>query len=148
MAVLDVSLIETFQRDGFVVVEDFFDFHELDLFGAIVDRAVSNRVGSDSRSVDEKSLYEQSFQQCMNLWEDNADLKKFTFDQKLGETAGLLLGAETLRIWHDHALYKEPGGRETDPHQDWPLWPMEPARQITAWIPFDGSTMKSGAVGY
>ena len=34
MAVLDVSLIETFQRDGFVVVEDFFDFHELDLFGA------------------------------------------------------------------------------------------------------------------
>ena len=33
MAVLDVSLIETFQRDGFVVVEDFFDFHQLDLFG-------------------------------------------------------------------------------------------------------------------
>ncbi|GIT68559.1 MAG: hypothetical protein Ct9H300mP26_2460 [Acidimicrobiales bacterium] len=148
MAVLDVSLIETFQRDGFVVVEDFFDFHQLDLFGSIVDRAVRNRVGSDSRSVDEKSLYEQSFQQCMNLWEDNADLKKFTFDQKLGETASLLLGAETLRIWHDQALYKEPGGRETDPHQDWPLWPMEPARQITAWIPFDGSTMKSGAVGY
>ena len=28
-----------------------------------------------------QELYEQSFQQCMNLWEDNADLKKFTFDQ-------------------------------------------------------------------
>ncbi|HJL99999.1 MAG: phytanoyl-CoA dioxygenase family protein [Acidimicrobiales bacterium] len=148
MAVLDASLIETFHRDGFVVVEDFFDFDELDLFGSIVDRAVKNRVGSDSRSVDEKSLYEQSFQQCMNLWEDNADLKEFTFDQKLGETAGLLLGAEALRIWHDQALYKEPGGRETDPHQDWPLWPMGPARQVTAWIPFDGSTLEAGAMGY
>ena len=148
MAVLDASLIETFHRDGFVVVEDFFDFDELDLFGSIVDRAVKNRVGSDSRSVDEKSLYEQSFQQCMNLWEDNADLKEFTFDQKLGETAGLLLGAEALRIWHDQALYKEPGGRETDPHQDWPLWPMGPARQITAWIPFDGSTLRGGAMGW
>jgi ectoine hydroxylase-related dioxygenase (phytanoyl-CoA dioxygenase family) len=148
VAVLDASLIETFHRDGFVVVEDFFDFDELDLFGSIVDRAVKNRVGSDSRSVDEKSLYEQSFQQCMNLWEDNADLKEFTFDQKLGETAGLLLGAEALRIWHDQALYKEPGGRETDPHQDWPLWPMGPARQVTAWIPFDGSTLEAGAMGY
>ena len=64
MAVLDVSLIETFQRDGFVVVEDFFDFHQLDLFGSIVDRAVRNRVGSDSRSVDEKS--------CMNRASNNA----------------------------------------------------------------------------
>ena len=86
MPVLDASLIDTFHRDGFVVVEDFFDFDELDLFGSVVDQAVENRVGSDSRSVDEKSLYEQSFQQCMNLWEDNADLKKFTFGQKLGET--------------------------------------------------------------
>ncbi|MDP6900360.1 MAG: phytanoyl-CoA dioxygenase family protein, partial [Acidimicrobiales bacterium] len=75
-------------------------------------------------------------------------LKEFTFDQKLGETAGLLLGAEALRIWHDQALYKEPGGRETDPHQDWPLWPMGPARQVTAWIPFDGSTLEAGAMGY
>ncbi len=148
MAVLDSSLFERFHRDGFVVVEDFFEPNELAHFGSIVDRAVKDRIGSDLRPIDEKSLYEQSFQQCMNLWEDNADLKALTFNQKLGETAGLLLGAEALRIWHDQALYKEPGGRETDPHQDWPLWPMGPARQVTAWIPFDGSTLEAGAMGY
>lgn len=148
MAVLDASLIETFNQNGFVVVEDFFKDNELNLFGSIVDGAVRDRVGSDKRPIAEKSLYEQSFQQCMNLWEDNDDLKELTFSQKLGETAGLLLGAESLRIWHDQALYKEPGGRETDPHQDWPLWPMRPARQITAWIPFDGSTLTAGAMGY
>ena len=145
---METSLIEAFDRDGFVVVEDLFDLSELEIFGSIVDRAVNDRVGSDSRPLDEKSLYEQSFQQCMNLWEDNADLKEFTFSQKLGAAAASLLGAGTLRIWHDQALYKEPGGRETDPHQDWPLWPMGPARQITAWIPFDGSTMENGAMGY
>jgi len=148
MAVLDSSLFERFHRDGFVVVEDFFEPNELAHFGSIVDRAVKDRIGSDLRPIDEKSLYEQSFQQCMNLWEDNADLKALTFNQKLGEAAGLLLGAEALRIWHDQALYKEPGGRETDPHQDWPLWPMGPARQVTAWIPFDGSTLEAGAMGY
>ena len=148
MTIPDDSLIETFRRDGFVVIDNFFDDIELDFFGSIVDRAVENRVGSDARPMSAKSLYEQSFQQCMNLWEDNEDLKPLTFSQKLGETAGLLLGAEALRIWHDQALFKEAGGRETDPHQDWPLWPIAPARQITAWIPFDGSTLEAGAMGY
>ena len=148
MVAIDAALIETFDRDGFAVVKDFFDPAELEFFGSIVDRAVINRVGPDTRSIDAKSMYEQSFQQCMNLWEDNDDLKALTFNQSLAKTAGALLGAEALRIWHDQALYKEPGGRETDPHQDWPLWPMAPARQITAWIPFDGSTLESGAMGY
>ena len=37
----------------------------------------------------------------MNLWEDNDDLKALTFNQSLAKTAGALLGAEALRIWHD-----------------------------------------------
>ena len=79
MAAVDDSLLDAFDRDGFVVVEDFFDATELELFGSIVDRAVKDRVGEDSRSMDDKSLYEQSFQQCMNLWEDNPALKEWTF---------------------------------------------------------------------
>ena len=67
MAALDDSLLDAFDQDGFVVVEDFFDAAELQRFGSIVDEAVKDRVGADSRSMDDKSLYEQSFQQCMNL---------------------------------------------------------------------------------
>ena len=142
------SDIEKFDRDGFVVIEDLFTPADLKNFGDAVDSAVRDRVGDDSRLIGEKSLYEQSFQQCVNLWEDNPNVRALTFHQEMGELAASLLGAETLRIWHDQALYKEPGGRETDPHQDWPLWPMGPARQITAWIPFDGSTLDGGAMGY
>ena len=86
---METSLIEAFDRDGFVVVEDLYDLSELEIFGSIVDRAVDTRVGSDFRPLNEKSLYEQSFQQCMNLWEDNADLRALTFNQILGETAGV-----------------------------------------------------------
>ncbi|MCS5674453.1 MAG: phytanoyl-CoA dioxygenase family protein [Acidimicrobiales bacterium] len=142
------SARENFDRDGFVVIEDLLNTTELESFGAAVDSAVRTRVGADDRQVSEKSLYEQSFQQCANLWEDNPEVRGLTFQQELGEMAASLLGAETLRIWHDQALYKEPGGRETDPHQDWPLWPIGPARQITAWIPFEGSTLHGGAMGY
>ena len=63
MVAIDAALIETFDRDGFAVVKDFFDPVELQFFGSIVDRAVINRVGPDARSIDAKSMYEQSFQQ-------------------------------------------------------------------------------------
>ena len=40
------------------------------------------------------------------------------------------------------------GGRETDPHQDQPYWPIVETDTITAWIPFDDSTLANGAMGY
>ena len=67
---------------------------------------------------------------------------------RLGEAAARPLGVDAVRLWHDQALYKEPGGRETDPHQDHPYWPIVETDTITAWIPFDGSTLESGAMGY
>ena len=104
--------------------------------------------GDDTRALAEKSRYEQSFIQCQNLWEDSADVRPLTSIPLLAETAARLLGVDAVRLWHDQALYKEPGGRETDPHQDQPYWPIVETNTITAWIPFDGSTLESGAMGY
>jgi hypothetical protein len=140
--------IEDFRRDGFLVVEDFFCDDERQAFGAAVDAGVAGRASSDTRPMAEKSLYEQSFIQCINLWEDDLGIRAFTFNPDLGKMAADLLGADTVRIWHDQALYKEAGGRETDAHQDRPFWPIEPASQVTAWIPFDGSRRGGGAMAY
>ena len=57
-------------------------------------------------------------------------------------------GVDGIRIWHDQALYKEAGGRPTDPHQDQPYWSIAETDTITAWIPFDGSTVANGAMAY
>ena len=138
----------SFRENGFVVVPDLLRPDELDQFGACVDAAVARRRRGDTRSLAEKSRYEQSFQQCMNLWEDCPDVRPLSFHQGIAETAARLLGVAALRLWHDQALYKEPGGRETDAHQDHPYWPIAESDNITAWIPFDGSTLESGAMGY
>jgi ectoine hydroxylase-related dioxygenase (phytanoyl-CoA dioxygenase family) len=140
--------IQTFHRDGFLLVENVFAPDDLAEFGTAVDEAVAGRVGSDRRTLAEKSLYEQSFIQCINLWEDSMAVRRFTFDPALGQMAAALLEAKAVRIWHDQALYKEAGGRETDPHQDRPFWPIDPADQVTAWIPFDGSRLGGGAAAY
>ena len=148
LAPLTPRLRETFVRDGFVVVPDLLTTDELVRFGAAVDEGVARRSRHDARTVAEKSRYEQSFIQCQNLWEDCDEVRPLTFHPLITETAARLLGVAAVRIWHDQALYKEAGGRETDPHQDQPYWPIVETNTITAWIPFDGSTLESGAMGY
>ena len=111
-------------------------------------RGSPGAAGTTPRTLAEKSRYEQSFTQCQNLWEDCPDVRPLTFHPLIAETAARLLGVDAVRLWHDQALYKEAGGRETDPHQDHPYWPIVETDTITAWIPFDGSTLETGAMGY
>jgi hypothetical protein len=145
---IDPALISSFQRDGFVVVPDLLSPDELRAFGPDVDDAVALRSRHDLRTLDEKSLYEQSFIQCQNLWEDCPGVRPLTFHPAVAGAAARLLGVDAIRLWHDQALYKEPGGRQTDPHQDQPYWPIAETDTITAWIPLDGSTLENGAMGY
>jgi len=148
LATLTTQHVDDFRRDGFVVVPGLLSADELRRYGSAVDDAVARRSRADTRTLAQKSRYEQSFTQCQNLWEDSPDVRPLTFHPRVAETAARLLGVGAVRLWHDQALYKEPGGRETDPHQDQPYWPIVETKTVTAWIPFDGSTVASGAMGY
>lgn len=148
MPILDPADVASFDRCGFVMTKDLLTADELAVFGDAVDRAVTVRTGDDDRTVDQKTAYEQSFVQCMRIWETDEAVRSLTFHARLAEAAAELLGVDALRIWQDQALYKEPGGRETDPHQDAPFWPIGDAPLVTAWIPFDGSRVDQGAMGY
>lgn len=145
---LSDDAIAAFERDGFVVIPDLLTDGELARFGTAVDTAVATRKRGDRRNLGEKTRYEQSFIQCINLWEDHAPVRPLTFHPRVARGAAELLRTPAVRLWHDQALYKEPGGRNTDPHQDQPYWPIAEPDTVTAWIPFDGSTAASGCMGY
>jgi ectoine hydroxylase-related dioxygenase (phytanoyl-CoA dioxygenase family) len=145
----DVSgLTERFMRDGFVHAKGVLPRHEVEQFGSAVDAAVASRKVNDTRRLAEKSLYEQSFIQCQNLWEDWPEIRALSFDQRIAGLAAALIGAKRLRLWHDQALYKEPGGRDTDAHQDHPYWPIVGDRTLTAWIPLMDIDDETGCMGY
>jgi ectoine hydroxylase-related dioxygenase (phytanoyl-CoA dioxygenase family) len=146
--ILPQEVVEQFRRDGFVVVPDLLEPDALDRYGEAVTAAVRSRTAGDDRPLAEKSRYQQSFVQCMNLWEDFDSVRPLTFHPKLAQAAAELLDVPAIRVWHDQALYKQAGGRPTDAHQDHPYWPMKETASITAWIPFEGSTLASGAMAY
>jgi ectoine hydroxylase-related dioxygenase (phytanoyl-CoA dioxygenase family) len=141
------QLVDQFRRDGFVVVPDLLESAELDRIAPAIDATVARRTRA-YRPLAERSRYEQSFLQCINLWEDTPEARLLTFHPRVGEAAARLLGVPAVRLWHDQALFKEAGGRETDAHQDQPYWPMKEADTVTAWVPLDGVTDELGCMGY
>jgi ectoine hydroxylase-related dioxygenase (phytanoyl-CoA dioxygenase family) len=137
-----------FDERGFLAVRELLSADEIARYGAAVDRGVAARTAHETRPLAERSLYEQSFHQVINLWEDFPDVRELSFHPRLAQVAAELLHQPRLRLWHDQALYKEAGGRGTDAHHDQPYWPLQEANTITAWIAFEGASRENGCMGY
>ncbi len=142
------ALRTAYTRDGFVAVRGLIDPAELTALAAAVDAAVARRKGRDTRTLAEKSRYEQSFIQCQYMWEDAPGIRPLTFHPAVCGMAAALMDAQAVRLWHDQALYKEAGGKPTQAHQDHPYWPIAEDDTITAWIPLMPVDRETGCMGY
>jgi len=140
--------VTAFRRDGYFHARALLDRREIEEFREAVDRAVAVRTVDDGRPLEERTPFEQSFTMCQYLWEDFPEVGRLTFHPKIAGMAAALIGAERLRLWHDQALYKEAGGRETEMHQDHPYWPIAEPDALTAWIPLVEIDEKMGCMGY
>jgi ectoine hydroxylase-related dioxygenase (phytanoyl-CoA dioxygenase family) len=145
---LEDNIVASFRDDGFVVTPNVLSGDELKQYSTAVDAEVKIRTADDVRDLSEKTTYEQSFIQCVRLWETNAEVRVLSCHAGLAGIAAQLLGIPSVRMWQDQALYKEAGGRETTPHQDETFWPIGEEPLVSAWIPFDNVRIEHGAMAY
>jgi hypothetical protein len=89
----------------------------------------------DERPLAERDTYGRAFLQVPNLWERDARTKSFVFARRFARAAAELMGVEGVRLYHDQALFKEPGGGHTPWHRDQFYWPLETSHTITLWMP-------------
>ena len=60
------------------------------------------------------------------------------FQSPLAAAAARLTGSDTVRLYHDHMLTKEPGTRQKTPwHQDQPYYNIEGQQNVSYWIAVD-----------
>lgn len=53
-----------------------------------------------------------------NLWQHSERAHELVFSRRLAQIAAELLRVDGVRLYHDQALYKEPGGGITPWHAD------------------------------
>lgn len=139
--------VELYNTNGFVKIEKVVDSKFINEVKSIIQSAVLIRKGKDERELKDKSQYEQSFLQCGYLCWDFPAVKEFVFAKRFAGIARDLMKAKHVRLWHDQALFKEPGGRITDAHQDCSYWPInEPQFTITMWLALTDVPVEKGCL--
>lgn len=139
--------VDFYNRNGFVKIPNLVPADFIAYVNTIISSAVAIRKKDDLRTLAEKSDYEKSFMQCGFLCFDFSVIKDFVFAKRFAGIAKQLLKAEGIRLWHDQALYKEPGGRHTPVHQDCSYWPIKnPEFSITMWLALNDVTQENGAL--
>jgi len=145
---LHATQVAEFRDNGYLVTPEVFTPQELRALTRAVDDEVARRTVDDVRVLAAKSTYEQSFIQCMRLWETAPEVAPFSMHAGLAGIAAQLLEVDSLVLWQDQALYKEAGGRETTPHQDQTFWPIGSEPLVSAWIALDDVSQDNGAMSY
>lgn len=131
---VSTSMIGAFQKNGHTLVTEVLNKEEVECYREIINNAAYKH-NTEKRALQERDTYGKAFLQVMNLWEVDEDVKKFTLARRFGKIAADLLGVEHVRLYHDQALYKEPGGGFTPWHQDQYYWPLDTTNTITLWMP-------------
>jgi len=146
---MEVSIdhIEYFRKKGHVIIDQIFENETMVDFRNTVNKAVE-QLNTETRRLEDRDTYGKAFLQVMNLWRNDEEVAKYVLSKRLGSIAAQLLGVEKVRIYHDQALFKEPGGGPTPWHQDQYYWPIDTPKTITMWMPMVNITEGMGMLTF
>jgi ectoine hydroxylase-related dioxygenase (phytanoyl-CoA dioxygenase family) len=144
---LTAAQIAQFERDGFIKLREVLSPETLVHYGAEITR-LTIALNTQSQPLEKRSTYDRAFLQVMNLWQHSAVVTEFVMGRRLGRIAAELLGVRGVRLYHDQALYKEPGGGITPAHADQYYWPLASDRTVTAWVPLQAVPEAMGPLGF
>ena len=131
---LSQTQIRRFRRDGHVFLPQLLPAEALAPFRDAIG-ATANAHVTETRALGERDTYGKAFLQIFNLWTLDDTVRRFVLAPRFAAVAARLLGVRALRLYHDQALFKEPGGGITPWHQDQHYWPLDTDRTITLWMP-------------
>lgn len=154
---LSQEQIGFYRENGYLLVEDFLNQEELSNWRSCVTAAIEERAGrkfpnSDSKTGEDDGInkdsdyYGKVFDQILNLWQTNEQVKKIMLDPAIGKMVADLAGWEGTRIWHDQALIKRPWANPTSWHLDTPFWSFSDRRALSIWVALDDATLENGCL--
>lgn len=144
-----VSAAQTafYQTNQFIKLKGVFDRPILDYYREEIAAEVK-RLNTIEVPLAQRDTYNKAFLQIFNLWRENEAIRQLVLSKRLGQIAADLMGVKQVRIYHDQALFKEPGGGFTPWHADQYYWPIDTDKTVTAWIPLQETPLEMGPLEF
>ncbi len=139
--------IDFYRENGYIKLSHVLSPALLEHYRKVISDRVAE-LSADRLPMEQRTTYGKAFLQIMNLWTQSEEVKKFVFGKRLARIAAELMGVSGVRIYHDQALYKEPGGGITPWHADQYYWPVDSDKTITAWIPLQDTPLEMGPLAF
>ncbi|HEY3559968.1 MAG TPA: phytanoyl-CoA dioxygenase family protein [Kribbella sp.] len=144
---LSRSDVAHFADRGFVKLKNVLSpatiaAYEPEITGKVIE------LNTQHQPLDERDTYGKAFLQVSNLWQDSERVLEFVSSPRLAKIAAQLLGVQSVRLYHDQALYKESGGGVTPWHADQYYWPFSTDRCVTIWVPLQETPMEMGPLSF
>jgi ectoine hydroxylase-related dioxygenase (phytanoyl-CoA dioxygenase family) len=155
--ILSKVQIDFYNLNGFVVVENFLNKEDLEIWRSALEEAIYDRngqkipgqkikIGENDGINKDHEYFSKVFDQLVNLWQTNERIKKLMLSKEIGKMASQLAGVDGIRIWHDQALIKRPWANPTSWHLDTPFWSFSDRRALSIWVALDDATLENGCL--
>lgn len=139
--------IAFFKENGFIKLKNALPAEAIEYMMQTITSEVY-RLNTQDKPMEERDTYGKAFLQVMNIWAKSEAVKEIVFSKRLAKIASDLLEIDGVRLYHDQALYKEPGGGHTPWHADQYYWPLSNDNAVTAWIPLQTTGLELGPLEF
>jgi ectoine hydroxylase-related dioxygenase (phytanoyl-CoA dioxygenase family) len=136
--------VAAYRRDGHITVSGLASADEIAAYRPALLEAAATAPQLPRKPLAERDTYGKAFLQMFNLWRQGGAAQAFVFSRRFARVAAELMGVPGVRLYHDQALFKEPGGGPTPWHQDQFYWPLDTDHTITLWMPLVPVTIEMG----
>ena len=132
------TAVATYERDGVVCLENAFD----EAWVAQGRRAVAAAIGTAGRSQLREDHVESGEESLFFfdtfLWPRLPSFTKFTLESPAARLARTVMRSQSLLLYFDMAIVKEPGTSATTPwHYDEAYWPVSGTQVCNVWMALD-----------
>jgi Phytanoyl-CoA dioxygenase (PhyH) len=142
MNLLDPETLQSFQRDGAVLLRGVLTNMQVMQLEMGIEENLANLspLGIIASEPDDPGRFVEDF--C--TWQNNFHYEHILKETALPYIARELMQSNSVRLYHDHLLVKEPGTRAPTPwHQDQPYYNVSGRQNVSFWIPVDPVPLES-----
>ncbi len=132
---LAAQQLADYRRDGVILLRGAFD-DWIETLRRGVERNMQDP-GPFGREYLEADQCGRFFGDYCN-WSRIEEYRRFLFDSPAASIAAELMQSQSVRIFHEHVLVKEPGTDKITPwHHDQPYYCVDGRQVLSMWIPLD-----------
>ena len=132
---LPAGAVEAFAADGFVVLPRVVSPGAAELLRRRLADLLATTTGSSLRARE-------------MLWLEDPLVRAAVLSPRIAGVCAALLEVETLRLYHDSALCKEPGAGRTPWHHDAHHFPLASHDVISTWMPLQPVPREMGPLSF